>query len=67
MPVPVTFEAFDNGVEWIVAEGYRPIVGEALDRLAHLRTYGDSNHVLGREFAKDAHLWRTLACRRAAA
>ncbi|MBS0124293.1 DUF3291 domain-containing protein [Thetidibacter halocola] len=49
-------------VMWRVAEGHRPTQAEALDRLAHRKTHGDSDHAFGWGWLKEAGLWKTHAC-----
>ncbi|MBP7000650.1 DUF3291 domain-containing protein [Amaricoccus sp.] len=49
-------------VMWRVPAGHRPTLDEGLERLAHLRAHGDSDHAFGWEFAREARLWRTRAC-----
>jgi len=46
-------------VMWWVAEGHRPTLGEALDRLAHLREHGDSDHAFGWRHLPEATVWRS--------
>lgn len=54
-------------VMWWVPEGHRPSLEEGLDRLAHLRAHGESDHAFGWAYAKDARLWREKACSAVAA
>ncbi|MEO1552157.1 MAG: DUF3291 domain-containing protein [Pseudomonadota bacterium] len=49
-------------VMWWVEAGHRPALDEALARLEHLKSHGDSDHAFGWAYAKDAHLWRTKQC-----
>ena len=53
-------------VMWWVPEGHIPTQEEALERLAHLKTRGDSDHAFGWAFAQDAKMWKTHACGTAA-
>jgi Domain of unknown function (DUF3291) len=49
-------------VMWWVPEGHRPTLQEALDRLAHLREHGDTDHAFGWAHIEAARLWRAKAC-----
>ena len=49
-------------VMWWVPVGHRPTLAEALDRLEHLRTHGDSDHAFGWAWLKDAQLYKSKAC-----
>ncbi|MEO0357265.1 MAG: DUF3291 domain-containing protein [Pseudomonadota bacterium] len=48
-------------VMWWIPVGHRPTLEEALDRLAHLKDHGDSDHAFGWSFAK-ATMHETHAC-----
>lgn len=54
-------------VMWWVPAGHEPTLDEALDRLAHLRQHGDSDHAFGWAHLKEAQLWKTRHCSRIAA
>lgn len=47
---------------WWVPEGHCPSLDEALGRLEHLKTHGDSDHAFGWSYLKEARLWQTHAC-----
>lgn len=49
-------------VMWWVPEGHRPSLDEALVRLDHLKTHGDSDHAFGWSYLKEARLWQTHIC-----
>jgi hypothetical protein len=49
-------------VMWWVPEGHRPTLGEALERLAHLRAHGDTDRAFGWAHLEAARLWRAKAC-----
>lgn len=49
-------------VMWWVPAGYRPTLDEALERLKHLKTHGDSDHAFGWAHLKEANLWRDRTC-----
>ncbi|MEM9549880.1 MAG: DUF3291 domain-containing protein [Pseudomonadota bacterium] len=49
-------------VMWWVPVGHRPTLDEALERLDHLRTHGDSDHAFGWSYLKEAQLWRDNSC-----
>ncbi len=49
-------------VMWWVPEGHQPTLDEALERLDHLRTHGDSDHAFGWAHLKEATHWRDRAC-----
>jgi hypothetical protein len=51
---------------WWVPSGHRPTVPEAMDRLAHRKANGDSDHAFGWAWLKEAHLWRAHGCQRTA-
>lgn len=54
-------------VMWWVEAGHKPSLAEALDRLGHLKTHGDSDHAFGWSYLKDAKLWRSRGCAHVAA
>ena len=54
-------------VMWWVPAGHRPTLDEALARLDHRRSQGDSDHAFGWSWLKEARLWRTRACGEVAA
>lgn len=54
-------------VMWWVPAGHRPTLNEALDRLEHLKTHGDSDHAFGWSHLKDSDMWRTHRCSHMAA
>lgn len=47
---------------WWVPEGHRPSLDEALERLDHLKTHGDSDQAFGWSYLKEARMWQTHAC-----
>jgi hypothetical protein len=49
-------------VMWWVDEGHEPTVDEAMERLAHLREHGDSNHAFGWEHLPHVKLWQQARC-----
>lgn len=49
-------------VMWWVEAGHKPSLDEALERLDHLKTYGDSDYAFGWSYLKDAKLWRSRGC-----
>ncbi|ABV93061.1 conserved hypothetical protein [Dinoroseobacter shibae DFL 12 = DSM 16493] len=49
-------------VMWWVPAGHRPSLDEALARLAHLETHGDSDHAFGWSYLKEARLWKDHSC-----
>lgn len=49
-------------VMWWVEAGHRPSLDEALERLDHLNTHGDSDHAFGWSYLKEARMWKTHAC-----
>jgi hypothetical protein len=54
-------------VMWLVPEGHRPSLEDALERLAHWEAEGDSDHAFGWRHLPQARLWREKACRGQAA
>ncbi len=49
-------------VMWWVPEGHRPDLTEAMARLEHMRTHGDSDHAFGWSYLKEADMWRAGQC-----
>jgi hypothetical protein len=49
-------------VMWWVTEGHRPSLEEALQRLEHLKTHGDSDHAFGWDRLKETTVWRNARC-----
>ncbi len=49
-------------VMWWVAQGHQPSLAEALERLAHRRAHGDTDHAFGWEHLRVAELYRTRQC-----
>ena len=54
-------------VMWWVPEGHRPSLDEALERLEHRKTHGDSDQAFGWSYLKDATLWQSHGCAQVAA
>ncbi|MEQ9259993.1 MAG: DUF3291 domain-containing protein [Roseovarius sp.] len=54
-------------VMWWVPEGHRPSLEEALERLAHMRDHGASEHAFGWAWLREARLWQEHGCRGVAA
>lgn len=54
-------------VMWWVPQGHKPSLEEALERLAHLRDHGDTDHAFGWSYLKEAVQWRSNGCRTTAA
>jgi hypothetical protein len=54
-------------VMWWVPEGHRPSLDEALARLDHLKSQGDSDHAFGWSHLEQARLWRDARCAAVAA
>lgn len=54
-------------VMWWVPAGHRPTIEEALERLGHLKSAGESDHAFGWSWLKEARLWRTRQCHATAA
>lgn len=52
---------------WWVPAGHRPTLDEALARLNHFETHGNTDHAFGWSHLKDAQLWQTKACAQVAA
>lgn len=63
------FEVLDrmHFVMWWVPVGTQPTLDEALERLEHLQTHGDSDHAFGWAHLKQATAWRDNGCRPIAA
>lgn len=53
-------------VMWWVEPGHRPTQEEALERLEHLKTHGDSDHAFGWAYAQEATRWHSNICGTAA-
>ncbi len=49
-------------VMWWVPEGHAPTLDEALERLEHLKTHGDSDHAFGWDHLQAATKWRDHRC-----
>ena len=49
-------------VMWWVPFGHKPTLAEALERLEHARTNGDTDHAFGWKYLKDATGWKTHQC-----
>ncbi|WP_299962405.1 DUF3291 domain-containing protein [uncultured Roseobacter sp.] len=47
---------------WWVPAGHRPTLEEALDRLAHLKEHGNSDHAFGWSHLKEARKWQENRC-----
>ena len=58
------FEVLDkmHFVMWWVPEGHQPTLDEALARLEHLRTHGDSEKAFGWAYLEQATRWRQKQC-----
>jgi hypothetical protein len=54
-------------VMWWVEAGHRPTLDEALVRLEHRKTHGDSDEAFGWAWLKEATLWKERRCPEAAA
>ncbi len=50
-------------VMWWVPEGHQPTLDEALARLEHLKTHGDSDHAFGWTHLRAATMHHTHGCR----
>ena len=50
-------------VMWWVPAGHRPTLEEALARLDHRRTHGDSDHAFGWDHLAEAKMHQTHGCR----
>lgn len=49
-------------VMWWVPEGHHPSLNEALGRLDHLNTHGDTSGAFGWKGVPQANLWRSRGC-----
>jgi hypothetical protein len=49
-------------VMWWVPAGHHPTLDEALEKLDHLRTHGDSDAAFGWSYLEQATAWRTHGC-----
>lgn len=49
-------------VMWWIPEGHRPDLAEAMARLEHMQTHGDSDHAFGWSYLKEADMWRSHQC-----
>jgi hypothetical protein len=49
-------------VMWWVPAGHTPSFEEALERLEHKRTHGDSDHAFGWSYVEDATGWKQHRC-----
>ncbi|MEO9653248.1 MAG: DUF3291 domain-containing protein [Roseobacter sp.] len=49
-------------VMWWIPEGHEPTLEEALQRLEHLKTHGDSDHAFGWSHLNEASQWRENRC-----
>lgn len=49
-------------VMWWVEDGHRPTLDEALARLQHLKTHGNTAQAFGWDGIKDAQLWKDKVC-----
>ncbi|MGB7262838.1 MAG: DUF3291 domain-containing protein [Albidovulum sp.] len=54
-------------VMWWVPEGHEPTLDEALERLAHKRENGDTDHAFGWSYLKEAQAWKSHGCAQVAA
>jgi hypothetical protein len=54
-------------VMWWVPAGHQPTLDEALARLKHLQSQGNSDHAFGWSHLKEAQLWKAHTCNRMAA
>ena len=54
-------------VMWWVPVGHKPTLAEALERLEHARTNGDTDHAFGWNYLKEAQAWKTHGCSQEAA
>lgn len=63
------FEVFGDMhfVMWWVPVGYEPTLEEALERLAHLKEHGNSDHAFGWSYLEDASAWKNNRCNPVAA
>jgi hypothetical protein len=49
-------------VMWHVADGHRPTLAEAAERLAHLRAFGSTDHAFGWDHLATLTRWREGRC-----
>lgn len=49
-------------VMWWIAAGHRPTLAEALARLEHLKTHGNTDHAFGWSHLTQAQAWRSHGC-----
>ena len=49
-------------VMWWVPDGHQPTQQEALERLEHRKTHGDSDHAFGWNWLNEAKMHKTHAC-----
>ncbi len=49
-------------VMWWIEEGHTPTMDEAMARLAHLQTHGDSDFAFGWKYLQNAEMWKTHQC-----
>ena len=54
-------------VFWWVPDGHQPSLAEAMERLDHLNTHGNSDFAFGWDGLADATKWRSQGCGHAAA
>jgi Domain of unknown function (DUF3291) len=54
-------------VMWWVPAGHKPTLAEALGRLEHLQTQGDSDEAFGWKYLTEATAWKTHGCAQVAA
>lgn len=52
----------EHFVMWWVPEKHRPTQQEALERLEHRKTHGDSDHAFGWDHLRDEQMWKTHRC-----
>ncbi len=49
-------------VMWWIDAGHKPTLNEALERLEHLKTHGNSDHAFDWSHLKEARMWREKRC-----
>ena len=54
-------------VMWWVPKGQNPTLAEALQRLEHLKSNGDTDHAFGWKYLQDAQAWKSHQCGKIAA
>ena len=54
-------------VMWWVPKGQNPTLAEALQRLEHLKSNGDTDHAFGWKYLQDAQVWKSHQCGKIAA